>query len=89
MSKRTIKEGMKITIAKSSNKDYVYPSQVVNINKDVITIFGPMKKAEKRALETGEVFSKEAKEALVELPDEETKFEGKIKWSQTLVKWWW
>ena len=43
----------------------------------IVPLFGPMKKAEKRALETGEVFSKEAKEALVELPDEETKFEGK------------
>lgn len=42
----------------------------------VIPLFGPMKRAEKRALETGEVFSVESKAALVELPDEEKKFAG-------------
>ena len=43
----------------------------------VIPLFGPMKEAEKRALETGEVLSKESKEALVELPEEETALAGK------------
>ena len=42
----------------------------------IIPLFGPMKKAQKRALETGEVFSKVSKDALVELPDEEKMFEG-------------
>lgn len=40
----------------------------------VIPLFGPMKKAEQRALETGQVFSATSKEALVEIPDEEKKF---------------
>ncbi len=43
----------------------------------IIPLFGPMKKAEQRALTTGEVFSPEAKAALVELPEEETALEGK------------
>lgn len=43
----------------------------------IIPLFGPMKTAEKRALETGEVFSEVSKNALVELPDQEKKFEGK------------
>ncbi len=43
----------------------------------VLPLFGPMKAAEKRALETGEVFSEISKNALVELPDQEKKFEGK------------
>ncbi len=43
----------------------------------VIPLFGPMKEAEKRALETGEVLSRESKEALVELPEEETALAGK------------
>lgn len=40
----------------------------------IIPLFGPMKKAEQRALETGQVFSATSKEALVEIPDEEKKF---------------
>lgn len=44
----------------------------------ILPLFGPMKAAEKRALETGEVFSEISKNALVELPDQEKKFEGKI-----------
>lgn len=43
----------------------------------VLPLFGAMKKAEERALTTGEVFSPEAKAALVELPDEEKASEGK------------
>jgi len=43
----------------------------------ILPLFGPMKAAEKRALETGEVFSESSKNALVELPDQEKKFEGK------------
>lgn len=43
----------------------------------VIPLFGPMKKAENRALTTGEVFSPEAKAQLGELPDEELKFKNK------------
>lgn len=43
----------------------------------VIPLFGPMKKAEERALTTGEVFSPEAKAQLGELPDEELKFKDK------------
>lgn len=43
----------------------------------IVPLFGPMKKAENRALTTGEVFSKETKEALGELPDEELKFKDK------------
>ncbi|MFA5637429.1 MAG: Na+/H+ antiporter NhaC family protein [Anaerovoracaceae bacterium] len=43
----------------------------------IIPLFGPMKKAEQRALTTGEVFSPEAKAALIELPDEEKAMEGK------------
>ena len=45
----------------------------------IIPLFGPMKKAEQRALTTGEVFSPEAKAALIELPDEEKAMEGKPK----------
>jgi len=44
---------------------------------NILPLFGPMKTAEKRALETGEVFSGASKAALVALPDEEKKFEGK------------
>ncbi len=43
----------------------------------ILPLFGPMKRAEQRALETGEVLSPDAKAALVELPDDEKKFEGK------------
>jgi Na+/H+ antiporter NhaC len=43
----------------------------------IIPLFGPMKKANTRALETGEVLSPESKAALVELPDEEKSMEGK------------
>ncbi|MEG0924353.1 MAG: Na+/H+ antiporter NhaC family protein [Anaerovoracaceae bacterium] len=43
----------------------------------VIPLFGPMKKAEKRAMETGEVFSAETKAQLGELPNEELKFKDK------------
>lgn len=43
----------------------------------VIPLFGPMKKAEERALKTGEVFSAEAKAQLGELPNEELKFKDK------------
>ncbi|WP_312654037.1 Na+/H+ antiporter NhaC family protein [Aminipila sp.] len=40
----------------------------------ILPLFGPMKKAEQRALETGQVFSETSKEALVEIPDEEKRF---------------
>ncbi|WP_165445174.1 Na+/H+ antiporter NhaC family protein [Bacilliculturomica massiliensis] len=43
----------------------------------ILPVFGPMKKAEQRALETGKVLSEESSAALVDLPDEEKKFEGK------------
>jgi len=43
----------------------------------VLPLFGPMKAAEKRAIETGEVQSPEAKAAHGELPDEELKFKDK------------
>jgi Na+/H+ antiporter NhaC len=43
----------------------------------ILPLFGPMKAAEQRAMETGEVFSEASKKALVELPDQEKKFEGK------------
>ncbi len=43
----------------------------------VIPLFGPMKKAEKRAMETGEVQSEDAKAAMISLPEDETRFEGK------------
>lgn len=43
----------------------------------IFPMFKPMKLAEKRALETGEVFSAESKAALVDIPDYEKKFEGK------------
>lgn len=43
----------------------------------VLPLFGPMKKAEQRALQTGEVFSPEAKAQLGELPDDELKFKDK------------
>ena len=43
----------------------------------IIPLFGPMKKANTRALETGEVLSPESKAALVELPEEEKSMEGK------------
>lgn len=43
----------------------------------VIPLFGPMKKAEQRAMETGEVQSPEAKALHGELPDEELKFKDK------------
>ena len=43
----------------------------------VVPLFGPMKKAEQRALSTGEVFSAETKAHLGELPDEESKFKTK------------
>ncbi|HPO04105.1 MAG TPA: Na+/H+ antiporter NhaC family protein [Bacillota bacterium] len=43
----------------------------------VVPLFGPMKKAEKRTLETGQVLSDESKAALIELPEEERAFEGK------------
>ncbi len=43
----------------------------------VIPLFGPMKKAELRALETGEVQSPEAKELHGELPNDELKFKDK------------
>lgn len=42
----------------------------------VIPLFGPMKAAEARALETGQTMSETSKAALVELPDQEKKFEG-------------
>lgn len=44
---------------------------------NVLPLFGPMKAAEKRAQETGEVFSEISKAALVAVPDEEKRFEGK------------
>ena len=44
---------------------------------NIVPLFGPMKKAEQRVQETGEVFSEISKAALVELPDEEKAFEGK------------
>ncbi|HML36911.1 MAG TPA: Na+/H+ antiporter NhaC family protein [Bacillota bacterium] len=43
----------------------------------VIPLFGPMKRAEQRAQETGQTLSDISKAALVELPEEEKKFEGK------------
>ncbi len=43
----------------------------------IIPLFGPMKKAEKRAIETGEVQSPEAKAEHGELPDEELRFKDK------------
>ena len=43
----------------------------------VIPLFGPMKSAERRALDTGEVFSAQTKAQLKALPDEELKFKGK------------
>lgn len=42
----------------------------------IIPLFGPMKLAEKRALETGEVFSEESKNKVGKLPNEELKFAG-------------
>jgi len=45
----------------------------------ILPLFGAMKKAEERALTTGEVFSPESKAALVELPDEEKAAEGKTR----------
>ena len=44
---------------------------------NIIPLFGPMKKAEQRAIETGEVFSEISKSELIELPEEEKAFEGK------------
>lgn len=44
---------------------------------NILPLFGPMKTAEKRAQETGEVFSEASKAALVALPDDEKKFEGR------------
>lgn len=43
---------------------------------NIIPLFGPMKEAEKRALETGETLSETSRAALVEIPDVEKKFEG-------------
>jgi Na+/H+ antiporter NhaC len=43
----------------------------------VIPLFGPMKKAEQRAIETGQTLSDTSRAALVELPEDEKKFEGK------------
>lgn len=43
----------------------------------VIPLFGPMKRAEERALNEGEVFSPESKKLLGELPSEELKFKNK------------
>lgn len=44
---------------------------------NILPLFGPMKQAEKRALETGQVFPEDSKTTLMEVPDEEKKFEGK------------
>lgn len=44
----------------------------------ILPLFGPMKKAEQRTLSTGEVLSEASKSALVEIPDVEKKFEGKV-----------
>lgn len=43
----------------------------------VIPLFGPMRAAEERTLQTGQVFSAATKEQLGELPDEEVKFKNK------------
>lgn len=43
----------------------------------VIPLFGPMRAAEERTLQTGQVFSAATKEELGELPDEEVKFKNK------------
>lgn len=43
----------------------------------ILPLFGPMKRVEQRAITTGEVLSKTAKENLVELPPDERRFEGK------------
>lgn len=43
----------------------------------VLPLFGPMKRAEERALNEGEVLSEESKKVLGELPDEELKFKDK------------
>lgn len=43
----------------------------------ILPLFGPMKAAEKRALETGEVLSPESKKLVGELPSEELRFKDK------------
>jgi len=43
----------------------------------ILPLFGPMKEAERRTLETGQVLSDISLAALIELPDEEKAFEGK------------
>lgn len=42
----------------------------------ILPLYGPMKKAEERAITTGEVFSESSKQVLVEVPSEEKKFAG-------------
>ena len=48
-----------------------------NVVGRVLPLFGPMKRAEERALNEGEVLSEESKKVLGELPDEELKFKDK------------
>ena len=43
----------------------------------ILPLFGPMKEAEQRTLETGKVLSDVSSAALIELPEEEKAFEGK------------
>lgn len=43
----------------------------------ILPLFGPMKEAERRTLETGQVLSDVSLAALIELPEEEKAFEGK------------
>lgn len=83
MEKSGMTEGMSITSAYIHTIPFVVYGLLAVICVPlfclgIFPLFGPMKKAEQRTLLTGEVLSEASKSALVEIPDVEKKFEGKV-----------
>lgn len=82
MEKAGMTEGLSITSAYLHTIPFVFYGWLAVIlvplfSLKILPLFGPMKAADQRALETGQVLSDASQSALVELPDEEKKFEGK------------
>lgn len=82
MEKAGMTEGMTAFSAYSSSIPFMLYGWLAVImvplfGLNIIPLFGPMKKAEQRTLETGQVLSDISREALIDLPQEELVFEGK------------
>lgn len=82
MEKSGMTEGYSATVAYAHSVPFMVYAWIAVFcvplfSLKVLPIFGPMKLAEQRAIDTGETLSDISKQALVEIPDDEKKFQGK------------